>query len=72
MNKSQSRHAKAMARKIKTHAESVAISMGAIDREDLSDVPLSTITALFTREMEGHIRNMRDVVTDMLPELADK
>ncbi len=72
MDKSQSRHAKSMARKIKTHAESVALSMAAIDREDLSNVPVSTVTALFTGELDGHIRSIRSVVSDMLSELTDQ
>jgi len=72
VNRQQARHAKAMARKIKTHAEGITLRMASIEREVLEDVPLGTVTTFFTHELEGYIRGMRAVVTDMLDELADQ
>jgi hypothetical protein len=70
MNTSQARHAKAMARKIKTHAESIARNMTAIESQgNYADIPIETVNALFTVELTGHIRNIEQVVEDMLPEL---
>jgi hypothetical protein len=71
MNRAQARHAKAMARKIKTCAESMALSMGAIEREDLSDTPLGVVKSLFD-ELEGYWRSIKSVLKDMLPELDEQ
>jgi hypothetical protein len=71
MNRAQARHAKAMARKIKTHAEGMALSMGAIEWEKLEDVPLEIVKERFG-ELGGYWRSIQSVLKDMLPELDDQ
>ena len=71
MNRQQARHAKAMARKIRIHAESMAHPMSAIEREDLSDMPLDMVKNLFG-ELEGFWRSIQSVLEDMLGELDEQ
>ncbi len=71
MNRSQATHAKSMARKIKTNAESMSLSMNVIEREDLEDVPLDTVKSLFG-ELEGHWHNIQSILADMLHGLDEK
>ena len=71
MNRAQSSHAKAMARKIKTNAESIASRMGAIEREDLEDVPLDVVKSHFD-ELEGYWHSIQSILADMLPGLSDQ
>lgn len=70
MNKQQARHAKSIARHIRTHAESIVREMTSIEsQDDYTQIPLSTVRALFTSELDGHIRNIQAVISDMLPDL---
>jgi len=71
MNKAQARHSKSMARKIRMHADSLSRSMAAIEREDLSNVPLDTVKSLFG-EVEGYCTNIQSVLSDMLSELDEQ
>jgi len=71
MNRAQARHAKAIARKIKTRAEHMALSMGAIEREDLSDTPLDVAKNLFG-DLEWDWKSIQNVLTDMLEELDNQ
>jgi len=71
MNSSQARHSKAIARKIRIHADGIVSQMGAIERENLSDVPLDVVKGHFD-ELERRWRNIQGVLKDMLPELDDQ
>ncbi len=61
MEKSQSRHAKAMARKIRTHAETIVHKMEAIERENLEQVPVVSIESIFD-EVPDYLESIQQVL----------
>jgi hypothetical protein len=71
MNKAQARHAHAMARKIETQAQSIVYDMQALQRDDLATAPLSVVYGKL-KDMEGYIRSIQSIVTDMLPSLPEQ
>jgi len=71
MNQSQARHAKSMARHIRTHAESLVRSMEAIERENLEQVPVVTIESKFD-EVPGILESIQQVLDDMYGELRSQ
>ncbi len=59
MDTSQYRHAKAMARKIRTHAETIVHKMEAIERENLEHVPVVSIESIFD-EVPGYLESISE------------
>ena len=79
MNEAQFRHAKAMARKIREHAERIVAEMGVIERMPTSDVthiPISIVAGKFTHDMgygvQDYIDAIQRVIADMLPDLEQQ
>ncbi len=79
MNVSQARHAKAMARKIREHAQAIVDAMSSIEHVsviDAKNVPVSNIRQRFTHDMgfgvQDHTSAIEDVITDTLPDLESQ
>jgi hypothetical protein len=68
MNLAQSTHVKAMARKMRMHAEAIAARMKALEENDLSDMPVDLVEMNFDDSLYYQAA-IRQVYDDMLPKL---
>ncbi len=68
MNKQQARHALAIAKHIRAHAESIVRSMDAINWANFEDIPVEVVEAKFN-EVPNYLRSIQAVLDDMLGEL---
>lgn len=76
MNKEQTRHSKAMARKIREHAQAIVSAMSSIEslpEREFTTLPLSNITNRFTHDtgygVQDRLTAIENVIAEMLPEL---
>lgn len=79
LNQYQLRHAKAMARKIREHAERIVFTMSNIEnlsRQDGADLPLNLVSSKFTHDAGYGVQDYTDaiesVIHEMLPELEQQ
>jgi gas vesicle protein len=76
MDKQQIRHSKAMASKIKQHAQQIVNEMSSIERisiDDFKNVPVTNLANRFTHDMGYGVQDRLDaierVISDMIGEL---
>ena len=79
MNEAQFRHAKAMARKIREHAERIVAEMNNIEHMpfgDIPHIPISNVVGKFTHDMGYGVQDRTDaiesVIREMLPDLEQQ
>lgn len=79
MNDAQVRHAKAMARKIREHAQAIVNEMSLLESVspyDMAGVPLNNIVRRFTHDtgygVQDRMEAIESIIREMLPDLESQ